>query len=100
LKIRRYLTAPPETRSRFHHHHQSDRRIPANYLESSLAPSLPGRERMSVQAWPILVAAAVVLAVIAPIVARVSMSRGQPGGPRAAVEAPVAGTAGSSLAPR
>jgi hypothetical protein len=60
---------------------------------------------MSVQAGPILVAVAVVLAVIAPIVVRVSASRGQSGRPLVnvgalAVEAPVAGTAGSSLATR
>jgi hypothetical protein len=60
---------------------------------------------MSVQAWPILVAVAVVLAVITPIVARVSTSRDQPGrsGPSKgtlAVEAPVARIAGTSPAPR
>jgi hypothetical protein len=54
---------------------------------------------MSVQAWPILVAAAVVVAVIAPVVARVSASRGQSVG-ALGVEAPVAGTAASSLGTR
>jgi hypothetical protein len=59
---------------------------------------------MSVQPWPILVAVATVIVVISPIVARVSMSR-QPGRSVAgagtlAVEAPVAGPAGSQPAPR
>jgi hypothetical protein len=60
---------------------------------------------MSLRAWPALVAMAVPLAVIAPIVMRVSATRRQPGGPLAkvgvlTVEAPVAGATEPSLATR